>query len=363
MMNRQDVSIERTIPMDDQDQKPKRRVRYSGTHPKTYEEKYKELQPEKYADTIAKVIKKGNTPAGQHRPIMVDEILHVLNIHTGETGLDATLGYGGHAEAMLKSLNHTGHLYGIDQDPIELEKTTKRLSDLGYDTNDFSVRNINFGDLDESALDGRKLDFILADLGVSSMQIDNPSRGFTFKFDGPLDLRMNPHQGVPAMYRLHAMSEEEIVLMLRENADEPYAERIAKAIVEERQKGIKIQSTFQLKAIVTRAMPKLPPSEKEEETKKTLQRVFQALRIEVNHEFDVLDRFLNRIPELLESNGRVAILSFHSGEDRLVKKAFLFYHRQGVFKEISPEFERPSMSEQSSNPRARSAKLRWAIKA
>lgn len=349
--------------MDTDQQKPKRRVRYSGTHPKTYEEKYKELQPEKFADTIAKVIEKGNTPAGQHRPIMVDEILRVLNIQAGQIGLDCTLGYGGHAEAMLKTLNHTGHLYGIDQDPIELEKTTKRLLDLGLGPSDLSVRNINFGDVDESAVDGRKLDFVLADLGVSSMQIDNPSRGFTFKFDGPLDLRMNPETGIPAKYRLQAMSEEEIVLMLKENADEPYAERITKAILTERQKGVKILTTFQLKAIVTSAMPKLPPSEKEEETKKTLQRVFQALRIEVNHEFEVLDRFLNKLPELLAQNGRVAILSFHSGEDRLVKKAFQYYHRQGVFKEISPEFERPSMAEQNSNPRARSAKLRWAIKA
>jgi 16S rRNA (cytosine1402-N4)-methyltransferase len=349
--------------MDDFESKPKRRVRYSGTHPKTYEEKYKEHQPEKYADTIAKVIEKGNTPAGQHRPIMVDEILHVLNIQAGQVGLDATLGYGGHAEAMLRTLNHTGHLYGIDQDPIELEKTTKRLLELGFDSTTITVKNLNFKDVDESAVDGRKLDFVLADLGVSSMQIDNPSRGFTFKFDGPLDLRMNPFVGIPAMYRLQVMNEDEIEQMLQINADEPYAARIAKAIVQERQKGHKIQTTFQLKAIVDTAMPKLPANEKDEILKKTLQRVFQALRIEVNHEYDALDQFLNKIPTLLGPNGKVAILSFHSGEDRLVKKAFQYGYRQGVFKEISPEFVRPTMMEQTSNPRARSAKLRWAIKA
>ena len=196
--------------MESNNQLPKRRVRYSGTHPKTYEEKYKEHQPDKYAETVAKVISKGNTPAGMHRPIMVDEILEVLQVQKGKRGLDVTLGYGGHTEAILKILDHTGHLTALDADPLEIEKTTARLRQLGYTEQDLTILNQNFADIAIPNGDEPKYDFILADLGVSSMQIDNPSRGFTFKQEGPLDLRMNPYEGIPAMYRLQALSELEI---------------------------------------------------------------------------------------------------------------------------------------------------------
>jgi len=349
--------------MDHPEQTHQRRVRYTGTHPKTYEEKYKELQPEKYADTVAKVIEKGNTPAGTHRPILVNEILDVLRILPGQTGLDATLGYGGHAAEILKRLDRSGRLYGIDADPIELPKTQERLAKLGFGPEILSTRTMNFADIEQLLPTSGKLQFVLADLGVSSMQIDNPERGFSFKAEGPLDLRMNPEIGLPAAYRLKMMTKEEIEGMLVENADEPHAARIADAIIAERRKGKGITTTTQLQKIVKDALRTLPPADRDEEIKKSCQRTFQALRIDVNHEYESLYAFLEKLPDVLAPGGRVAILSFHSGEDRLVKKSFQAFFRSGVYRDIAPEFIRPSMEEQNANSRARSAKLRWAERA
>ncbi len=344
-------------------QEHKRRVRYKGTHPKSFEEKYKELQPEKYADTVARVIQKGNTPAGMHRSICVDEILEILNIKPGEKGLDATLGYGGHSSQILKALNHTGHLYATDVDPIELPKTKERLIDLGYGPDDFTVIQMNFSNVDIIALESGPLDFILADLGLSSMQIDNPERGFTFKQNGPLDLRMNPNTGIPASALLMSMEKLEIEGTLIENSDEPHAEVIAEAIISEIKKGKLIQTTTDLKNIIKNALSFIPKIDRDEEVKKACQRCFQALRIEVNNELGVLFEFLEKLPDALASGGRVAILTFHSGEDRLVKKSFQHFYREGIYKEIALDPIRPSLEECSNNPRARSAKLRWAIKA
>ena len=163
----------------DQEQTPhKRRVRYKGKYPRKFEEKYKELQPEKYGDTIAHVIQKGNTPAGMHISIMVKEILDFLKIQPGETGFDATLGYGGHTKAMLEQLQGRGHIYATDVDPEESAKTKKRLAEAGYGEEILTIRLQNFCTIDEIAKEVGGFDFILADLGVSSMQIDNPSRGF-----------------------------------------------------------------------------------------------------------------------------------------------------------------------------------------
>jgi len=349
--------------MDQSEQKHKRRVRYSGTHPKTFDEKYKELQPEKYEETLVKVIQKGNTPAGMHRPICVNEILDILNIKPGEIGLDATLGYGGHAQEILSKLDHKGHLYGIDVDTIELPKTKERLEKLGFDSEILTVQNLNFSQIDQILPSSKTFDFILADLGVSSMQIDNPNRGFTFKQDGPLDLRMNPSVGLTAAQRLRSMTEEEIVGMLIENADEPHAIEIAHEIKQEFRKGIKIDTTKQLYKVISEALKSIPQKDREEEIKKACQRSFQALRIDVNHEFDVLYEFLDKLPKLLSKGGRVAILSFHSGEDRLVKKSFQYFFRSGEYSSFAPEFIRPSFEEQNANSRSRSAKLRWAIKA
>ncbi len=348
--------------MDNQEQKHQRRIRYKGTHPRTYKEKYKELQPEKYADTVAKVIQKGSTPAGMHRSILVKEILEFLQITPGQIGLDATLGYGGHTLEMLRCLNSRGHLYAIDVDPIELPHTQERLERLGYDPEILTIRQMNFSQIDQIAFESGPLNFVVADLGVSSMQIDNPERGFSFKSEGPLDLRLNPEKGKSAAARLKTMSENEIIGMLIENADEPYAAAIARAIVSNINKGIDISTTIQLQQIIKDALCFTPAKNKDDEIKKSCQRCFQALRIDVNHEFEVLYEFLEKLPSVLAEGGRVAILTFHSGEDRLVKKSFQHFFREGVYREIAPDPILPSPEECRSNGRARSAKLRWAIK-
>ncbi len=205
--------------MEDNEQQHKRRVRYKGTHPRNFNEKYKEQQPEKYAETVEKIIQKGNTPAGMHISIMVEEILNFLAIKPGEIGLDATLGYGGHTSAMLKCLENKGHIYALDIDPIEIDKTRARLEEMGYGPDILTIKHLNFANIDEVAAEAGKFDFILADLGVSSMQIDNPERGFSFKKDGPLDLRMDPEKGVTGAERLKELSQEELEGMLIENAD------------------------------------------------------------------------------------------------------------------------------------------------
>ncbi|MGD9567125.1 MAG: 16S rRNA (cytosine(1402)-N(4))-methyltransferase RsmH [Sedimentibacter sp.] len=348
--------------MDNQEQKHQRRIRYKGTHPKTFKEKYKELQPEKYADDVAKIIQKGNTPAGMHRSICVNEILEFLQITPGQTGLDATLGYGGHTLEMLKCLNLKGHLYAIDVDSIELPRTRERLERLGYGTEILTIKQMNFSNIDEVALESGPLNFVLADLGVSSMQIDNPDRGFSFKTEGPLDLRLDPNKGISATERLKDISQDELEGMLVENADEPNAAAISRAIISEINKGKDISTTIQLQQIIKDALKFIKGKNSDDEIKKSCQRTFQALRIDVNSEFEVLYEFLEKLPSVLAEGGRVAILSFHSGEDRLVKKSFQHYFREGVYSEIAPNVIRPSAEECNSNPRARSAKLRWAIK-
>lgn len=350
--------------MENQETKHKRRVRYSGTHPKNYKEKYKEHNPEKYADTIEKVIRKGGTPAGMHISIMVKEILDFLQIKPGQTGLDATLGYGGHTKEMLKCLEGQGHIYGLDVDPIESAKTKERLAAQGFGEDILTVRLQNFADIDQVSKDtGKKFDFILADLGVSSMQIDNPDRGFSYKVEGPLDLRMNPERGVSAAERLKTVSAEELVGMLVENSDEPYAEEITKTVLNWRRRGKAIETTTQLKEAIEEALKFLPEKEYKETVKKSCQRTFQALRIDVNNEFEVLYTFLEKLPDVLAPGGRVAILTFHSGEDRLVKKSFKQFERDGLYSEVSKDVIRPSAEECVRNSRAKSTKMRWAIRA
>lgn len=336
-----------------------RRKRYSGKYPKKFSEKYKEQNPSKYRETVRKVLSKGNTPAGMHRPIMVDEILDFFDIQPGQIGLDLTTGYGGHTKAMLERLNHTGHLHGIDQDPIELPKTKLRLERFGFRENNFTLHALNFKDFDKIHVEG--YDFILADLGISSMQIDDPTRGFTFREDGPLDLRMNPDVGLPASIRLLELSEKEIEYMLLENADEPYAKEIAHEITKAKLEGKFIETTLDLHDAVKRALGHVSKKIIEDVLKKSLSRTFQAIRIDVNHEYEVLFELLDKLPKYLKPGGKVAILSFHSGEDRFVKKAFKQYYNEGIFQSITgPDI--PSKDEVYQNPRARSAKLRTAIK-
>ena len=341
----------------------KRRVRYSGKYPKKYEEKYKEQNPEKYADTVAHVIEKGSTPAGMHISIMVKEILDFLQIQPGQQGLVATLGYGGHTRKMLEKLQGNGCIYGLDVDPIESAKTTKRLRDAGFDESQFQFRLTNFANIDEVAKEAGKFDFVLADLGVSSMQIDNPERGFSYKIDGPLDLRMNPQKGSSAAERLREITQEEFVGMLVENSDEPYAEEIAEKVFWRMKQGAKMDTTTELREAIEAALVYLPKEEKKDMIKKSCQRTFQALRIDVNSEFEVLYAFLSKLPEILKEGGRVAILTFHSGEDRLVKQSFKELQKQGVYAEVCRDVIRPSAEECRSNGRARSTKMRWAVKA
>lgn len=341
----------------------KRRVRYKGTHPRAFHEKYKEAQPEKYADTVAKVISKGSTPAGMHLSIMVEEILEVLKIQPGEQGLDATLGYGGHTSAMLARLEGRGHMVALDVDPIEIVKTKKRLEEKGYGPELLTVCQTNFANIDEVAETAGKFDFVLADLGVSSMQIDNPERGFSYKTDGPLDLRLDPEHGQSAAERLRSISKEEFIGMMVENSDEPYAEEIAKAVFQRMKRGVRFETTTELRDAIEEALQKLPAAERKEAVKKSCARVFQALRIDVNSEFEVLYAFLEKLPGILKPGARVAILTFHSGEDQLVKKSFKQLKKVGVYKEASEEVIRPSAEECRRNPRAKSTKLRWAVKA
>ena len=335
----------------------KRRPRYRGKNPRRFEDKYKELNPSAHADTIAKVRARGKTPAGQHVPIMVREILEVLAPGPGERAVDCTLGYGGHAAELLRTLQPGGCLLGLDQDPLELPKTEARLRAQGFPESSLIVRRVNFAGLlyvlnDVGWAEGA--DVILADLGVSSMQIDNPARGFTFKQDGPLDMRMNPQKGSSASALLQKMEPEPLAELLTENADEPRAALLAKALAKQ-----SFQTTGELARAVRRALPaSLPDEQKLDATR----RVFQALRIAVNEEFMVLDTWLRTLPQGLRPGARVAVLTFHSGEDRRVKKAFRAGLEQGVYRAISEEVMRPSAAELHDNSRSAPAKLRWAVR-
>jgi 16S rRNA (cytosine1402-N4)-methyltransferase len=330
----------------------RRRPRYAGKNPRRFEEKYKERDPARYAETVAKVLASGKTPAGTHRPIMVAEILEVLNPQPGEIAVDCTLGYGGHAREILKRVLPGGRLIGLDVDPIELPKTADRLR-----TDGFVAHRSNFAGLSK-ILAAEQLvgaDVILADLGVSSMQLDDPGRGFSMKFDGPLDMRMNPSRGQPVSALLQRIEPGKLAVLLAENADEPRAELLAGILA-----GKAFTTTRALTEVIRRA---LPGSVLDEERENSVRRVFQALRIAVNEEFSALDTLLRILPACLNPGGRVAILTFHSGEDRRVKKSFEAGDVAGIYVAIAEEVIRPSPEERRDNPRSTPAKLRWARRA
>jgi 16S rRNA (cytosine1402-N4)-methyltransferase len=349
--------------MDEQEPKHKHRARYKGTHPKLFKEKYKEQQPDRYAEDVAKVIGRGQTPAGMHRAICVTEVMDFFKIRPGQVGLDATLGYGGHSLEILKCLQPGGRLYAIDVDPIEVPRTQERLKALGYGEDVLLIRRMNFAGIDRIISESGPLDFVLADLGVSSMQLDNPDRGFSFKVEGPLDLRLNPSKGKSAASLLRTISQEKLEALFVANADEPFSRPIAKAILSSLARGAVIETTTQLRTLIAAALESRPLPTRKDDIKKACQRCFQALRIAVNDEFAVLDQFLEKLPDALAPGGKVAVLSFHSGEDRRVKKSLQYFFRAGIYSEIASDPIRPSADECYSNPRARSAKLRWAIKA
>jgi len=342
----------------------KRRVRYSGKNPRNFAEKYKELDPDFDPETIAKVIAAGKTPAGQHRPILVDEVLQALAPIDGERGADVTFGYGGHSEAILNKLRsdgNSGQLLALDVDAVQLPRTEKRLRDLGYSEDELIVRRSNYAGLSAALAqigwtDG--VDFLLADLGLSSMQIDNPARGFSYKHDGPLDMRMNPNRGAPARDWLARCKTGKLIRCLEEGGDEPRAATIAAAIATASSDS-RLETTRQLRRVIETAVA---GECNDDETKATVTRVFQAIRIAVNEEFTALDAFLNRLPGCLKPGGRVVILTFHSGEDRRVKHHFRDGHRTGLYSDFARDIIRATPAEMGGNPRAAPAKMRWAVK-
>jgi len=335
----------------------KRRPRYAGKNPKRFSEKYKELNPEKYPETVQKVLASGKTVAGTHRPIMVAEILDALDPKPGETAVDCTLGHGGHAREILSRVTPGGRLIGLDADPLELPRTEERMRALRFGPESFTALRQNFAGLPRALAEtgaAEGADVLLADLGVSSMQLDRPERGFSVKLEGPLDMRMNPARGLSAAQLLERSKPEELAALLVENSEEPHAATLARVLA-----GRRIETTVQLAAAVRGALAARPA----EEATLSVRRVFQALRIAVNDEFGALETLLRHLPACLRPGGRVAILTFHSGEDRRVKHAFAQGVRSGVYAEASREVTRAGADERRANPRSISAKLRWARRA
>jgi 16S rRNA (cytosine1402-N4)-methyltransferase len=333
----------------------RRRPRYAGKHPRRFGEKYKEHSPARYPETVAKVLASGKTPAGTHVPVMVEEVLEVLRPHPGGTAVDCTLGYGGHARELLPRLLPGGFLLGLDVDPLELPRTEARLRGLGFEEDVFRVRRSNFAGLPQAlAAEGLGgADCILADLGVSSMQLDTPGRGFSAKAAGPLDMRMNQSRGQPASALLSRLTPDRLARLLSEHADEPHAPELAEALA-----GRLFEETTALAEAVRSALPRLGGEGRDD----AVRRVFQALRIAVNDEFAALDALLRHLPSCLNPGGVAAVLTFHSGEDRRVKRAFRSGLRDGAYDAIADDVLRPSPSECRANPRAKAAKLRWACR-
>jgi 16S rRNA (cytosine1402-N4)-methyltransferase len=336
-----------------------RRPRYPGKNPRGFHDKYKELNPERYASDVQKILASGKTPAGTHRPIMVDEVLRCLRPAAGDVAVDCTLGGGGHAQAILERVAPGGRLIGLDVDPLELPRTEARLRAAGFGPETFVARRGNFAGLPVVlAAEGlATADLILADLGVSSMQIDNPDRGFSYKEPGPLDMRMNPSHGEPASQLLARLSEEKIAALLTMNADEPHALLIASLL-----KRKPVHTTHAAERLVRTGLTSALPKMAKADVKMSVRRTFQALRVAVNDEFSALDALLRSLPQCLAPGGRVVLLTFHSGEDRRVKKAFQSGYRGGVYADVATEVIRSTKEETFANRRASAAKLRWAVR-
>ncbi len=337
----------------------KRRARYAGKNPRAFHDKYKELQPDRYASEVQKVLEAGKTPAGSHRAIMVEDVLRWLAPAPGDVAIDCTIGFGGHARAILERIQPGGRLIGLDVDPIELPRTEQRLRSAGFESRSFVAHRRNFAGLPQ-ILEAEGLavaDVVLADLGVSSMQLDNPDRGFTYKAPGPLDMRMNPARGQPASQLLARLTEEKLALVLAEYSDEPHAGLIARCL-----KRQPIATTQELCRIVRDGVRGDRPAATPQDVDASVRRTFQALRIAVNDELSSLEMLLRHLPRCLAPGGRVVFLTFHSGEDRRVKKALQAGCRDGSYVAAADEVVRPSAGEVRANPRAASAKLRWAVR-
>jgi 16S rRNA (cytosine1402-N4)-methyltransferase len=302
-----------------------------------------------------------STPPGHHLPVLLQEILEILNPQPGQIVVDCTLGWGGHAFELLKRIGPTGLLLGMDLDAGHLPPINERLSTLNCP---FHLHHANFAGLD--GLLGShgltEVDAVLADLGMSSMQVDDPARGFSYVRDGELDMRMDRSRGRSAAQWLATISEEELAQALAELGDEPAAPAIARAIIKARSEAPIVRTT-QLAAVIMNAVGHLAwrvhPQKGKWQTHPAA-RTFQALRILVNRETGNLVNLLRIVPTCLKPGGKVAIISFHSGEDRLVKTSFREGLRTGVYQAASGDPVRPRFSERQANPRSRSAKLRWA---
>jgi 16S rRNA (cytosine1402-N4)-methyltransferase len=341
----------------------RRRPRYAGKNPRHFADKYKELNPERYAADVAKVLAAGKTPAGSHRPIMVAEILATLALQPGEQVVDCTLGFGGHTRELLPRIAPGGRLIGLDVDPIEHPKTTARLRAAGWGEEVFTAVRSNFAGLPKvlGKLDLIGVDAVLADLGVSSMQLDDPARGFTFKTDSPLDLRLNPSRAPSAADWLARVSTPVLAAALTENSDEPHAELLARELTARRSQT-PFTRTLQFSEAIRTILRQHQRRRDPEDDDDCVRRVFQAIRIAVNDEFGALELFLRHLPSCLKSGGRVAILTFHSGEDRRVKQAFRDGVRTGIYSATNDEIVRAGPEERRANPRSSSAKLRWAVR-
>ena len=304
-----------------------------------------------------------STAAGEHVPVMLAECLAVLDVQPGHTVVDCTLGFGGHALEILKRVGPTGRLIAFDLDGENLPKVEPKLAAVGHP---FTLHHGNFAGL-ASALAGQPVDGVLADLGFSSMQVDDAERGFSFMRDGPLDMRMDRTRGQTAADLLNTIAPADLAAALVELGDEPEAEKIAGILVNARGKK-PFSRTQEVRDLIRHGVPVKtvhhpgsPPPRKQLMLPMT--RVFQTLRILVNREFASLQQLLRVLPGVLKPGGAAAILSFHSGEDRLVKAAFRDGQRAGVYHNVADDPERPSEAEKSANPRSRSAKLRWAKRA
>lgn len=348
----------------------RRRPRYRGRNPRRFEEKYKELDPVAFPDMQQHILAQGKTPAGMHIPVMLREAIDVLRPGPGESVLDCTVGFGGHAAELIRCVGPTGRLVGCDVDAAELERTRARLAAVGLHG---EFRRMHFAGIGKllSELNIAGFDAILADLGVSSMQLDDPRRGFSYKQDGPLDMRMDSRLVTTAADLLMSLSESELSNALLELSDEPDHAAIARAIVRKRAvlpltttKQL-VDIAFEAKGVSKRAWRDQRRDDADTSSKPahpaTL--TFQALRILVNDELNGLSQLLRLAPHCLKPGGRIGIISFHSGEDRLVKKAFQQGVRDGLYDDAADEPIRPTIAEVRANPRSASAKLRWARRA
>lgn len=300
-----------------------------------------------------------STPAGEHRPVLLEQVLEVLQPSAGQVVIDCTLGFGGHAVELLNRVGSTGKLIGLDLDPENLARVRPRLEATTFP---FAIHASNFAALPTIlALEGvGQVDSVLADLGMSSMQVDEADRGFSYVRDGPLDMRMDRTRGRTAAQLLATIREEELAKALREFGDEPEADRIAALIVSAARRG-EIQRTSDLSRLLLEGQKQwqLHPAPGKWNLHPAA-RTFQVLRILVNRELSNLERLLRVLPEVLRPGGRAAIISFHSGEDRLVKASFRDGLQCGVYQAIASEPLRARFAERTANPRSRSAKLRWA---